>query len=270
MDRVISLLAALVGLIALGGAILVHVNADAQRSELAAEIASLRSSIGTPVVAPAPATPATVAEAQTPAVPGSSESSEPLVATASVASEPAGEAVSSAPPPNGDNAASQIAALTARVADLERINAEQASALADARAQLGAGANAAASSQISVAEASPLAPLSAPASTSAATSSSAPPGAASSAPAAQATDGPTTDCIPLGTRFMGKVGDSFPICKTKAVVKVAGVGDGTADIVGAGPIAAGSFADLSSTKGCTVMVFSADLTGYAEMRVTCE
>ena len=36
MDRVISLLAALVGLIALGGAILVHINADAERRDLAA------------------------------------------------------------------------------------------------------------------------------------------------------------------------------------------------------------------------------------------
>jgi len=35
MDRVISLLAALVGLIALGGAILVHTNSDTQRRELA-------------------------------------------------------------------------------------------------------------------------------------------------------------------------------------------------------------------------------------------
>src|SRR3954447_17018601 len=45
MDRVISLLAALVGLIALGGAILVHTNADTQRREMATEIAQLKTSI---------------------------------------------------------------------------------------------------------------------------------------------------------------------------------------------------------------------------------
>jgi hypothetical protein len=60
MDRVISLLAALVGLIALGGAILVHVNADAQRSELAAEIAGLRGAMGN-----APAAAAMAASAPT-------------------------------------------------------------------------------------------------------------------------------------------------------------------------------------------------------------
>ena len=45
MDRVISLLAALVGLIALGGAILVHTNGDVQRSEMASQIAQLKVSV---------------------------------------------------------------------------------------------------------------------------------------------------------------------------------------------------------------------------------
>src|SRR6185369_10240387 len=45
MDRIISLLAALVGLIALGGAILVHTNGDAQRQQIATEIAQLKASL---------------------------------------------------------------------------------------------------------------------------------------------------------------------------------------------------------------------------------
>ena len=86
--------------------------------------------------------------------------------------------------------------------------------------------------------------------------------------AALVSDGPTKDCIPLGTRFMGAAGDSFPICKTKMVIKVVGVSDGLATIGGAGDVAQGGTGNLD--KGCNVAVFSADLaSGYAEMRVTC-
>ncbi len=67
MDRVISLLAALVGLIALGEAILVHVNADAERQDLAAQIAEIRTSLKTGVM-PA-AEPSMVASASIAAVP---------------------------------------------------------------------------------------------------------------------------------------------------------------------------------------------------------
>jgi hypothetical protein len=87
-------------------------------------------------------------------------------------------------------------------------------------------------------------------------------------PAAIVADGPTKDCIPLGTRFMGQSGDSFPICKTKMVVKVAAVSDGVTTISGAGDIATGAFGTLA--KGCNVMVFSSDPSGFAEMRVTCQ
>ena len=99
-----------------------------------------------------------------------------------------------------------------------------------------------------------------------ATPETAAPGGAT--PAAVVADGPTKDCIPLGTRFMGAAGDSFPICKTKLVVKVAAVNDGIATINGAGDVAQGGIGTLE--KGCNVSVFSADITsGYAEMRVTC-
>ena len=63
-------------------------------------------------------------------------------------------------------------------------------------------------------------------------------------------------------------GDSFPICKTKLVLKVAAVTDGLATITGAGDVAAG--ATVPYDKGCTLAVFSADNSGYAEMRVTCQ
>lgn len=258
MDRIISLLAALVGLIALGGAILVHVNGDAQRAELATQIAGLRAALGAPTPAADSATPAPASEA---AAARAVSSSSQLASADIVPSQPIPVASASSAEPDS---AAQLSALQDRIAELERINSEQASELVEARAQLAAlpSSSTAPSSALAVAEASAPAPLTPPAPSTGPASSS------SAAPSAEVA-GNSADCIPLGTRFMGKTGDSFPICKTTAVVKVAAVNDGTALIDGAGPVAAGSFADLS-TKGCTVMVFSADLTGYAEMRVTCE
>jgi hypothetical protein len=245
MDRVISLLAALVGLIALGGAILVHVNADAQRSELESEIAGLRDAMATTRV---PAV--SIVSSPEPAL---ASSSELALAAALPSSSPAAssmaDASSSAVP--GDPVAVQLKSLQDRIAELEQQNDAQASELADARAKLAAGA-----------DVSPVPQLVAPSSSSAVASPS-------SVPAEAVASGPASDCIPLGTRFMAKIGDKFAICKTTAVVKVAGVEDGTAIIEGAGPITAGSFGDLTA-KGCTIMVFSADATGYAEMRVTCQ
>ena len=87
-------------------------------------------------------------------------------------------------------------------------------------------------------------------------------------PAAVSADGPTKDCIPLGTRFMGQSGDSFPLCKTHIVLKVAAVTDGLATISGAGDVAVG--ATVPYNKGCMLAVFSADDSGFAEMRVTCQ
>ncbi|MCC7184137.1 MAG: hypothetical protein IT509_11275, partial [Rhodocyclaceae bacterium] len=87
-------------------------------------------------------------------------------------------------------------------------------------------------------------------------------------PAALTAEGPTTDCIPLGTRFMATTGDSLPICKTRLVIDVTAVGEGTTIIRGPGSVAVGSIAQLD-IEGCSVSVLSADLSGYAEMRVTC-
>ena len=120
-------------------------------------------------------------------------------------------------------------------------------------------------SQLDAAKAQPALPGS-PSDASVQTAAVTPPDGA--APAALAADGPTKDCIPIGTRFMATSGDNFPICKTKVVVKVASVSDGFATVGGAGDISAGASGTLA--KGCNIMVFSADSTGYAEMRVTCQ
>jgi len=196
MDRIIALLSALVGLIALGGALLVHNNADAALTRQAAEIAELRLALAAPPAAPVPA---------------------PAPVPASAVNE------------------TVVAALTARVAELEAMVRTQAAA-----------------------------PVEPPATAIASLA----PAPAESAPAALAVDGPTTDCIPLGTRFMAQAGDSYPICRTRAVVNVSAVDEGSAIIEGAGPVAAGGFGNLP-IQGCTIMVFSADLSGYAEMRVSC-
>jgi hypothetical protein len=217
MDRLIALLAALVGLIALGGALLVHNSATATMQRQATEIAELREALK---VAPAGA-------------------SQP------VPSAPAAIAV-----PDTKTAES-VAALESRIASLETTTSTQATELAAARAALDARADVATSSpapSMDVAAAEP------------------PPSSAT--PAAYSADGPTKDCIPLGTRFMSQSGDSFPICKTSVVVKVSAVSEGSAIVEGAGAVAAGGFANLPA-QGCTVMVFTADASGFAEMRVSC-
>ena len=224
MDRVISLLAALVGLIALGGAILVHTNADVQRREMATQIAQLKATI---------------------ALTGNSAQPAGALATAVVAPQTAAD--------NG--VADALLALQDRIATLEQTTRDQSVQLEAARAQIAAmPSSVEPSTQVATTDANAPASTTAPAS--------------GATPAAVVADGPTKDCIPLGTRFMASAGDSFPICKTKVVVKVASVDDGLATITGAGDVAAGSIGQLD--KGCTISVFSADTSGYAEMRVTCQ
>lgn len=189
MDRLIALLAALVGLIALAGAILVQLNGQNERVAIAASLAAL---------------------------------------DAKVTALSAGISTLDVPAPVADTGfAEALLALQDRIARLE--------------------------------EASKAEPVPAPV-------------AAAPTPANSAitADGPTTDCIPLGTRFVATAGDETAICKTDVVVKVTDVTDGFATIDSAGPVAAGGFGKLGF-GGCTVMVFSADLaSGYAEMRVSCE
>ena len=238
MDRIISLLAALVGLIALGGAILVHVNGETQQSKLAAQIAELRSTMGGAVTSAG--TVSSIAEAV-----------------------PSADAPVSASASQLDPQAVEISHLKDQIAALELANRQQAAALAEAQTRLAAGG-------------SSLQPLIAVPSSSVAAASealiAAPAAsgpASSSAASSKAASGASADCIPTGTRFIGQAGDSFAICKTNLVVKIAAIGDGVATIDGAGPIAVGSFGDLIG-KGCSVMVFSADVTGFADLRVTCK
>ena len=255
MDRVISLLAALVALIALGGAILVHTNADAQRQQMATEIAQLKASVSLlGNNTNASAAQATAATVQSPSMPATAPSAQP-----SITASPAVDASKPAAEPGVDDA---LLALQARVTSLEQLTRDQSSELETARAQV--SSLEATPAQVATAGVPSVTPLAPAPNGSAASASSMPPGT----PAAVVADGPTKDCIPLGTRFMGAAGDSFPICKTKLVVKVAAVNDGLATINGAGDVAQGGIGTLE--KGCNISVFSADISsGYAEMRVTC-
>lgn len=79
---------------------------------------------------------------------------------------------------------------------------------------------------------------------------------------------PTTDCIPLGTRFIVTPGETYPLCQSKSVIKVGSITADTVEVQGAGAIVKTGFATLMGTK-CTVMVFSADPSGFGELRVTC-
>jgi len=79
---------------------------------------------------------------------------------------------------------------------------------------------------------------------------------------------PTTDCIPLGTRFMVTPNETYPLCQSKQQVKVGMITNDTVDVTGAGTIVETGFGALAGST-CTVMVFSADAAGFAEMRVSC-
>lgn len=79
---------------------------------------------------------------------------------------------------------------------------------------------------------------------------------------------PTTDCIPLGTRFMVTPGESYPICQSKAVVRTGLITGDTVSIEGTGQVVETGFGNIAGTS-CTIMVFSADEAGFAEVRVTC-
>ncbi|MBN9307327.1 MAG: hypothetical protein BGO82_08660 [Devosia sp. 67-54] len=252
MDRVISLLAALVGLIALGGAILVHTNADTQRREMATEIAQLKASMS---LLGAPGAASGKTHTAAPLLPAAASSvAPPSQPSASMPSASMPSAAASAPPT--DDTARAMQDLQARIASLEQVASSQAAELDAARARLAAAS--APPTDVATAEPAAVTPL------TAATASGAP----TATPSAVSTDGPTKDCIPLGTRFMGQSGDSFPLCKTHIVLKVAAVTDGLATISGAGDVAVG--ATVPYNKGCMLAVFSADDSGFAEMRVTCQ
>lgn len=81
-------------------------------------------------------------------------------------------------------------------------------------------------------------------------------------------DLPTTDCIPLGARFMVVPDESYPMCQSATVIRVGEITGDSVVVEGAGPIVETGFGRIVGTE-CTVLVFSADIEGFAEMRVSC-
>ena len=72
----------------------------------------------------------------------------------------------------------------------------------------------------------------------------------------------------LGTSFMVTPNETYPLCQSKQQVKVGMITNDTVDVAGAGTIVETGFGALAGSN-CTVMVFSADAAGFAEMRVSC-
>lgn len=190
IDRLIPFLAAIVGLVALAGAVAVQLNTDAKTKAVTDMIAELRVSV-----------------------------------------DDLGKRAAAPAVPVDDGTAAGLLALQDRMVKLEGEWADRQAAAA----------------------ATPATDAAAPATT---------------ASAAIDPNLPTTDCIPLGTRFMVMPGESYPLCQSKAVVKTGAITADTVTIEGVGPVVETGFGTIAGTS-CTVMVFSADEAGFAEVRVTC-
>lgn len=195
IDRLIPFLAAIVGLVALAGAVAVQLNTDAKTKAIGDAVAELRTSV-----------------------------------------DALGQRAEAAATPADDGTAAALLALQDRMVKLEgEWSTQQAAVTAAAQA--------------------------APASLA--------PGATVLTETAAADPNlPTTDCIPLGTRFMVTPGETYPICQSKAVIRTGLITADTVSIDGIGQIVETGFGAIAGTS-CTVMVFSADEAGFAEMRVTC-
>jgi|GEM_PF-5278625 len=79
---------------------------------------------------------------------------------------------------------------------------------------------------------------------------------------------PTNDCIPTGIRFIAVPNETYPICQSTAQIRLSSIGPGTVTLAQGPSITEGSFGTLADSN-CSVSVFSADVEGYAELRVTC-
>lgn len=194
IDRIIPFLAAIVGLVALAGAVAVQLNTDAKTAAVTTAMAELRTSVD-----------------------ALGKRADTLSAT-----------------PANDGTAEGLLALQDRMNKLEGEWTTQRTALA----------------------ATPVAAPIAPADGALTTTAEIDPSL------------PTTDCIPLGTRFMVLPNDSYPLCQSKAVVKTGPI---TADMIyieGPGNVVETGFGSLPGTS-CNVMVFQADAAGFGEVRVTC-
>ncbi len=81
-------------------------------------------------------------------------------------------------------------------------------------------------------------------------------------------EGPTEDCIPVGTRFVALTGEPYAICQTPEVIRLQDI-SGDAVVTGSGAtIIEGGFERLGFGT-CNLMVISADVEGFAELRVSC-
>lgn len=197
MDRVVPFLAALVGLIALAGAVIVELNAQQRAALLSQDLARIRVSMDL-----------------------LSQRADALATTAD------------------DGTAEGLLALQDRMNSLE---AEWSSQQASIPSPAPPAEEVAGASETATAE---------------------------GAPKAIDPNLPTENCIPAGTRFMATTGESYAICQSPAVVRVNGITSDNVVVEGAGVIAETGFANLAGTT-CTLMVFSADVEGFAEMRVNC-
>lgn len=191
IDRLIPFLAAIVGLVALAGAVAVQLNTDAKTKAVTEAVVALRASV-----------------------------------------DELGKRAETAATPVDDGTAAGLLALQDRMVKLESEWTEQKTAAAAAPAAVPSAADAG----TETAEIDP--------------------------------NLPTTDCIPLGTRFMVTPGETYPLCQSKAVVKTGLITADTVDIDGVGQVVETGFGTIAGTS-CTVMVFSADEAGFAEVRVTC-
>ena len=190
IDRIIPFLAAVVGLVALAGAVSVQLSTDAKTAATNAAMAELRSSV-----------------------------------------DALGQRTTALATPASDGTAEGLLALQDRMNTLQGEWDAQKTALA-------------------------------------ATPAAAPAVAATTTTAEIDPSLPTTDCIPLGTRFMVLPDDSYPLCQSKAVVKTGAITADTIYFDGAGAVVETGFGSLPGTS-CTVMVFQADEAGFGEVRVTC-
>ena len=79
---------------------------------------------------------------------------------------------------------------------------------------------------------------------------------------------PTSNCIPMGTRFIVSTGDSLAICQTPVVVTVSAITGDNVLVEDAGVITETAFKPIAGTN-CRLTVLEADAEGFAELRVSC-
>jgi hypothetical protein len=207
MDRFIPFLAAFVGLVALGGAVLVQLTSDARTQRVAQEMAELRA-----------------------AVDALAERADTLAAAIP---EPV-------PVVSNDGTIDALLALQDRMNSLEE-EWKNNQVAAPAPAAGGAVAGDAASAPFS---------------------------ASAGGPAAIDPSWPTENCIPLGTRFMASIGEELAICQSPVVVKVSAITADNVLVESTGVINETGSKPIPGSN-CTLMVYTAEAEGFAEMRVSC-